>query len=45
MQTSDLVLIEEKNIPRAHWKLGRIVEVYVGRDKKGLKKDKKESRL
>ena len=27
----DLVILQEKNIPRSHWPLGRVTEIYPGR--------------
>ena len=32
MEQSDVVLISEDNIPREKWKLGKIVDIFPGKD-------------
>ena len=28
----DLVILQEKNVPRSHWPIGRVMEIYPGQD-------------
>ena len=28
----DLVILQEKNVPRSHWPIGRVMDIYPGQD-------------
>ena len=31
-KTGDLVILQEKHVPRSYWPMGKVIEIYSGRD-------------